>query len=312
MRIFKPFDVRREDHPIIEQGAQGIVYAFDQDIVLKQPYEYEVLTDKETHHHAYLTLSGFIAREKELVLYDVLQSNPHPNIVRRLNTDQSDCLFLERVEPLKETWLGSSEADRRRWARGLLSALSWLEKLGWAHGDLGKCNMGIFSDDSGKTHLKLFDFGSAYQLSHEHADRMLEKDHFDLATCLHFILSGIDPLSGSLSSVELKQVRETLIAGCWTVAPAAAPLADVIQDGWTGRACKASFGSIAAHVDGALGLAPVDEVLCSSRPDSYYGDLEVRCRNWLGSATRSLLWMSREDYFATCKSVGIDVSMYER
>ncbi|RSL62390.1 hypothetical protein CEP51_013476, partial [Fusarium floridanum] len=137
MRIFKPFDVRREDHPIIEQGAQGIVYAFDQDIVLKQPYEYEVLTDKETHHHAYLTLSGFIAREKELVLYDVLQSNPHPNIVRRLNTDQSDCLFLERVEPLKETWLGSSEADRRRWARGLLSALSWLEKLGWAHGDLG-------------------------------------------------------------------------------------------------------------------------------------------------------------------------------
>ncbi|RSL76784.1 hypothetical protein CEP52_017766 [Fusarium oligoseptatum] len=62
------------------------------------------LADKETHHHAYLTLSGFIAREKELVLYDVLQSNPHPNIVRRLNTDQSDCLFLERVEPLKETW----------------------------------------------------------------------------------------------------------------------------------------------------------------------------------------------------------------
>ncbi|KAM6513312.1 hypothetical protein FALCPG4_015749 [Fusarium falciforme] len=74
--------------------------------------------------------------------------------------------------------------------------------------------MGLFSDGSGKTHLKLFDFGSAYQLSHEHADRMLEKDHFDLATCLHFILSGIDPLSGSLSLVELKQARETLIAGC--------------------------------------------------------------------------------------------------
>jgi hypothetical protein len=91
--------------------------------------------------------------------------------------------------------------------------------------------MGLFSDGSGKTHLKPFDFGSAYQLSHEHADRMLEKDHFDLATCLHFILSGIDPLSGSLSLVELKQAREMLIAGCWTGAPAVAPLADVIQDG---------------------------------------------------------------------------------
>ncbi|KAH6976630.1 hypothetical protein EDB80DRAFT_739926 [Ilyonectria destructans] len=28
--------------------------------------------------------------------------------------------------------------------------------------------------------------------------------------------------------------------------------------------------------------------------------------------SRSLLWMSKEDYFAACKSVGIDASMYER
>jgi serine/threonine protein kinase len=309
MRIFQPFDIQREVYPIIEQGAQGIVYAFDQDIVLKQPYEYEVLTDEETHHHVHLTLNGFVAREKELVLYDVLHTNPHPNIGRRLETDQSDCLFLERIEPLKEAWLTSTESDRRRWARELLSALGWLEKLGWVHGDLGKRNMGVVADDSGTTHLKLFDFGSTSQLSHEHADMILKKDHFDLATCLHFILSGVDPLSGSLSSAELKQARETLIAGRGTVAPAAQSLAGVIQDGWTGKACGKMFGDIALQVDGALGV-PADEVPYSGRPDSYYRDLEVRCRDWLESATRSPRWMTKENYFVACMSVGIDVTLY--
>ncbi|KAI0815457.1 hypothetical protein GGR55DRAFT_628928 [Xylaria sp. FL0064] len=119
--------------------------------------------------------------------------------------------------------------------------------------------MDIVTDDSGTKHLQLVDFGSAYRLSHEYANMMLEKDHFDLATYLHFIPSGVDPLSSSLSSAELKQARETLIAGHETVVPAAAPLADVIQDSWTGRACRASFGDIARHVDGALGLVLADE-----------------------------------------------------
>ncbi|GAW27301.1 hypothetical protein SAMD00023353_10300180 [Rosellinia necatrix] len=63
-------------------------------------------------------------------------------------------------------------------------------------------------DDSSMKHLQLFDFGFACRFfKHEDANMMLEKSCFDLATCLHFILSGVDPLSGSLSTAELQQTR---------------------------------------------------------------------------------------------------------
>lgn len=82
--------------------SQGLVYALDQDIVLKLLFQYEVSQDMEMAHCWDLSLRGFvIATEKELDVYRALHGRPHPNFARRLVIDKSDCLFLERLVPLQ-------------------------------------------------------------------------------------------------------------------------------------------------------------------------------------------------------------------
>ncbi|KAG8404904.1 hypothetical protein J3459_022358 [Metarhizium acridum] len=185
--------------------------------------------------------------------------------------------------------------DRHRWALDLLDATSWLEKLGFIHGDLAVRNLGV---DSVNT-LKIFDFGSS---SRSESSTDVITDHFDLATCLHFILSGVDPFAGVQSRSEAIQIRDTLQAGRWTIAQGAEVIGDVIQDGWTGRAGAKSFKDLLNQVTRILGVPSVPLDLKARR--EYYQRLQLRCQDWLCNTPKNPLWKKPDEYIAVCRDMG--------
>ncbi|PHH92907.1 hypothetical protein CDD83_3738 [Cordyceps sp. RAO-2017] len=285
--------------------SQGLVYGLDRDIVLKLPFQYEVTSDLDMAHCWDLSLGCFVAMEKELAVYDALRGQPHANFARRLAPDQSEYLFLERLRPLRSVWPDAGHRDRRRWVLEFLAAIGWLEKLGFVNGDLAVRNLGV--DQANR--LKLFDFGSATPRSHPDYSNDVRRDHFHLATCLHFLLSGIDPFDNINSHPEVIRVRSLLESGQWNVAKDAGVLADIIQDGWTGRTGSLSFHELSERVIHILGSADPDCV--PAPPDSFYELLESRCRDWLRNASRDPNWKGADEYVLACRSVGHDVDLDE-
>ncbi|EFY93674.1 kinase domain containing protein [Metarhizium acridum CQMa 102] len=256
------------------------------------PFIYPRLGFSRHRHVALLDLSirSFTAMEKEMAIYDALQLQPHRNFTQRLGPGSTDYLFIERLDPLQKVWSVASREDRHRWALDLLDATSWLEKLGFIHGDLAVRNLGV---DSVNT-LKIFDFGSS---SPSESSTDVITDHFDLATCLHFILSGVDPFAGVQSRSEAIQIRDTLQAGRWTIAQGAEVIGGVIQDGWTGRAGAKSFKDLLNQVTRILGVPSVPLDLKARR--EYYQRLQLRCQDWLCNTPKNPLWKKPDEYIAS-------------
>lgn len=100
------------------------------------------------------------------------------------------CLFLEYPTHLENLWEKSDEITRYRYLKELLDGISWLEELGFTQGDMAVRNLGV--DSTGR--LKLFDFGSATLKGYYGYAADVKRDHFGLAICLHFILTGVDLL----------------------------------------------------------------------------------------------------------------------
>ncbi|KAJ4328911.1 hypothetical protein N0V84_000700 [Fusarium piperis] len=230
MRIAVPFSNPPEECLSIGP-SQGLAYALDQDIVLKLPFQYEVTMDTELSHCWDLSMGSFVAMEKEVAVYEALQAEPHPNFARMLATNKTDYLFLERLEPLQTKWKAASQETHHRWVLELLAAVSWLEKLGFVNGDLAVRNIGIDRANN----LKIFDFGSAISRSHWDYANEIPRDRFNLSTCIHFLLSGVDPLADVQSRAEAVEIRGMLEAGRWKISEDACLLADIISDGWTGK-----------------------------------------------------------------------------
>ncbi|KAF1966859.1 hypothetical protein BU23DRAFT_661387 [Bimuria novae-zelandiae CBS 107.79] len=80
--------------------------------------------------------------------------------------------------------------------------------------------MGIDSHNQ----LKLFDFGSITHCNDEGFSEQVLDDHFALATCIHFIVSGVDPIAKANSYAKVQQVLSTLKGGQGIVDEAARDL----------------------------------------------------------------------------------------
>ncbi|KAF4436592.1 kinase domain containing protein [Fusarium austroafricanum] len=303
MQTILPFSDRPGD--CLSVGpSQGLVYTIDSDIVIKVPFQYPVtVTQKPDSHLLDLSLKSFISLEKELAVYAMLKSHPHTNIARRLETDQLDCLFLERLIPLEVAWPHSAELDRRRWALELLDAVSWLEEHGWADGDLAIRNLGVDSTNR----LKVFDFGSAINNSHPDYANDITRDHFDLATCLNYILSGVDPFATARSYSDVKKIRTELIQGRYRVGQGAQVLAEIIQGGWTGRGSSTGFSQLLEQASDILGPLPHNTL--PEHPEIHYKRLESRCRDWLRKSSRNVHWKNVDGYLLSCKFVGHEADL---
>ncbi|RSL40375.1 hypothetical protein CEP54_016137 [Fusarium duplospermum] len=283
--------------------SQGLAYALDKDIVLKLPFQYEVTQDTELSHCWDLSMGSFVAMEKEVAVYEALQAEPHPNFARMLATNKTDYLFLERLEPLQTAWRRVSWKQRHIWVMELLAAVSWLEELGFVNGDLAVRNIGV----DRANHLKLFDFGSAISRSHWDYANEIPRDRFNLSTCLHFLLSGVDPLADVQSRAEAVKIREMLKAGQWKSSEGASILLDMIQDGWTGKVRSITFSELS---DEAVSILNVKcEGQAHNVAEGYYEELEGRCQEWLRSAKRDPLWKTSDEYVSSCREVGHEADL---
>jgi RIO-like serine/threonine protein kinase len=131
---------------------------------------------------------------KEKLFYDLLAEQPHPNLAQRLQSKHS-AMILQCYQPLELVWSKQSKDTRFEWILQLLSALEWLENLGYTHGDLRIRNMGIDINNQ----LWLFDFGSTMQRSQEGFHGQVLRDHFSVATCIHYLASGEDLVAKAIS-----------------------------------------------------------------------------------------------------------------
>jgi len=284
--------------------SQGLVYAIDENIIVKVPFQYPITNRPDSEAESYRddSLRSFELLRKEANIYQILALRPHPNIVRCLHTRSAVCLFLERaLNPLQLAQAQATTRLRYRWIRQLLSAVVRLEELNYTHGDLAVQNIGIDNNDC----LKLFDFGNATRKADETFNHALEKDHTGLATCLYFLLSGVDPMANAKDWSEVRCIQRKLSEGRYKIVPEADVLRKVIFDGWTGGAARRTFRETRDMVEGIIG-AGEDAALQSPAPKDYRA-MEAVCVQWLNTATLESRWLPEQQYRAKWQSLGYNI-----
>ena len=207
------------------------MYQLSEKLVLKLPYQYPVNkapSREDAEEQLDMSLRSLALFRKEVAFYNLLDRNPHPNLAQRVPSKQISSIVLESFRSLQSIWKPTSRDMHLLWVMQLVYALEWLEGLGYTHGDLKIDNMGI--DE--KNQLRLFDFGSVRRYDEDGFDEQVLEDHFSLATCIHFLVCGTDPLARVESYAELRRRQADLKGGHGVVEEAARDFEQVVQAGW--------------------------------------------------------------------------------
>jgi hypothetical protein len=272
--------------------SQGIVYQICDKAVIKVPFQYPVADtlpadEDEINDQIHMSLRSFALFRKECAFYAVLARKPHPNILQRLQSRNLSGIVLPRLRSLEQAWSIHTYETHLAWIQQLLAALEWLEELGYIHGDLKIQNMGI----DGHNQLKLFDFGAIRHRTEEGFHVQVVKDHFTLATCIHFLASGIDPFAEAKSYTDVQKTLRTLREGNGIVDEAAKDFEKIIQAGWTGTV--STFSSLRQTIIGTRRDHQVTESFSEMLDHSV---LEHDPR-----------WLDEETYRAAWKAAGYEV-----
>lgn len=132
----RQFDTLR--YNFLDQGNSGTAYTISQHIILKCPTPREEKSHVEKHVNNANTAS--IDHEKDI--YTAMASyGRHPNVLCAILCIPEG-IFLPRMKTtlyqyLKDNPLLCADTQlQNRWISQLISAAAWLEKIGYAHGDL--------------------------------------------------------------------------------------------------------------------------------------------------------------------------------
>lgn len=240
-------------------ASQGVVYKLSAHHVLKMPYQYPVKDAEsfdmdEAIEQLELSQCSIDSFNTERAFYQLLESTGQRDVVRADCSTFEHGILLEYLQPLETAWYGSSVKSRLRWIKQLLRANAKIEKLGYTHGDLAIRNMGVDKNNN----LKLFDFGSVHQRGDGLSHRVIEGDLSRLATCLHFLLSGNDPLANIPDRESLRQVETALENGTFAVDSSARPVEDIL------RSCWAKNLAAIGKVDSSLIFSHVGKTICKA------------------------------------------------
>lgn len=158
--LWTPFPSLTADN-FLSRGSAGQIFAINDNIVFKCPTQF---TDPAPEQAQESKESGEkIEREKSM--YKVLMQHQHGNIVRGILC-APEGIFLERLEWTLRAYLDShtespiSFETQSRWIQQLASAMEWLERLGYAHGDLRPANILLDARDM----IKVADFDSTVRI----------------------------------------------------------------------------------------------------------------------------------------------------
>lgn len=149
---------RKSRGDCLGHGSSGIVFTVNSDTAVKTACRYD------TRPPGYAEEEQYSLRriKEESSIFDVLAKpqNWHPNIVlSSLHTP--DYIFMERAEEdLFDYVIRNFPIDLRvtyRFLHEIVDAVSWLERMGYLHGDVRPPNILIDRKD----HVKLCDFDNA-------------------------------------------------------------------------------------------------------------------------------------------------------
>ncbi|KAG6059147.1 hypothetical protein E4U32_004208 [Claviceps aff. humidiphila group G2b] len=205
----KPFASISGDN-YLDRGAGGQIFVISKRVVFKCPTKFgnpAPSQEKEMKESA-----EKIAHEKSV--HELLMKHPHPNIVRCILC-VPEGFFMERMEAnlrtrIKQYSAGHVPSNRTkaRWITQIASALSWIEGLGFVHGDLRPANILLTANEN----IRLVDFDTSVKIGEKleavsepfarlnkgrkipHAGPITEQ--FSLGSCIYTIRFGHIPLHG--------------------------------------------------------------------------------------------------------------------
>jgi serine/threonine protein kinase len=269
--------------------SQGLVFELSNEAVIKVPFQYPVTRSQPTdeiNDQIYISLRSLALFKKESAFYALLAKHPHANLAQRLPSKFSSGIILPRFRSLEQARSLHTNKTHFTWIKQLVNAVAWLEDLGYTHGDFNILNMGIDSQNQ----LQLFDFGSVMHCDDEGFSEQVLEDHFALATCIHFLASGVDPIAKANSSAEVQQIHSTLKGGYGIVEEAARDFEKVIQAGWTGAV--SSFASLRRSI-GGIGDSLVNQSdLPEAQSDVDHLTIEEDPR-WMNEETYRVAWQAQ-------------------
>ncbi|KAG6160683.1 hypothetical protein E4U51_007457 [Claviceps purpurea] len=187
-------------------GGGGVVFKISKRVVFKCPMDFK--NPAPCQEEQMKECATKLANEKSM--HELLMKHPHPNIVRCILCIPEG-FFMERMEATLQARLDQdyapSNRTKARWITQLASALSWIEGLGFVHGDLRPANILLTANDN----IRLADFdvsvkiGQELEAGSEPFVRLNEdfelpqagpiSEQFALGSCIYTIRFGHIPFS---------------------------------------------------------------------------------------------------------------------
>lgn len=321
---YTPYLLPNEDCLSIA-ASQGVAYRLSENYVLKMPYQYPVKDVEssdidEAVEQLELSQCSIDSFKDERAFYQSLAKAGHHGIVQADVSMLEYGIVLEYLQPLEQCWYVSSVECRHRWTRQLMRANAKIEELGYTHGDLAIRNMGVDKNND----LKLFDFGSVHQHSDEGSQSYIERDISRLASCLHFLLSGKDPLANVADLQSLRRVESALRDGTFEVDVLARPIESTLKLCWSQDLTAIGLGipsmvfryleiAILQALDNTNGPESVHRAALDQLSERVIGKSETQNPNQLqpalsinrGVVTPNSRWMAEEQYREAWKIKGI-------
>ena len=186
-------------------GAAGQVFAISSNVVFKFPHAFE----NPAPCHTEMMEEGTEKMGYEREMYKILMKHRHPNILHCILCIPEG-IFLPRMASTLESRLTRPSPNlslevQKRWIRQLSSALAWLERLGYVHGDLRPENILLDVNEN----IRLTDFDASVKVGeelrvgggllcklNENHDIPLagpETEQFAFASCIYNIRFGYEP-----------------------------------------------------------------------------------------------------------------------
>ncbi len=185
-------------------GRDGLIVVVSTAIVLKLPWRFEDDVYGTKHRKVRNSLKRF---KYEKSMYEILNANPHPNILQSF-LSTADAIFLPRMVESLDNRLKQqgqrpvNQQEKYCWIVQTLSAAAWLEHLGFFHGDLRPPNILL----NGAGHIKLCDFANMMRCGQKNPGATAPfypsdiagpaSEQFAVGSCIFTIFKGYEPYHG--------------------------------------------------------------------------------------------------------------------